>query len=183
MKKICNDYNCGFGFVCDSWVSVAKKHILGVVISVSDTWFPYNDAIGAGNEIKDKEHKQIEEGFLKSQKKIDIIICCVCTEDAGQCAQAKRIFSLRFPCMYFGKCYAHQVHLIVKGVFKIIYIEVIERARKLINKYNQSTSKWLVRLDKISLELYGKSLSLLRVIEVRWNSIQAALASILHIQS
>ena len=85
--------------------------------------------------------------------------------------------------MYFGKCYAHQVHLIVKGVFKIIYIEVIERARKLINKYNQSTSKWLVRLDKISLELYGKSLSLLRVIEFCWNSIQAALASILCIQS
>ena len=40
-----------------------------------------------------------------------------------------------------------------------------------------------MRLDKISLELYGKSLSLLRVIEVRWNSIQAALASILRIQS
>ena len=85
--------------------------------------------------------------------------------------------------MYFGKCYAHQVHLIVKGVFKIIYVEVVERARKLINKYNQSTSKWLVRLDKASSELYGKSLSLLRVVEVRWNSIQAALASILRIQS
>ena len=97
MKKICNDYNCGFGFVCDSWVSVAKKHIIGVIISVSDMWFPYNDAIGAGNEIKDNEHKgirvakQIEEGFLKSKKKIDIIICCVCTDDAGQCARAKRI--------------------------------------------------------------------------------------------
>ena len=85
--------------------------------------------------------------------------------------------------MYFGKCYAHQIHLIVKGVFKIIYVDVVKRARKLINKYNQSTSKWLVRLDKASSELDGKSLSLLRVVEVRWNSIQAALASILRIQS
>ena len=39
-------------------------------------WFPYNDAIGAGNEIKNNEHngicvaKQIEEGFLKSEKKM-----------------------------------------------------------------------------------------------------------------
>ena len=60
-------------------------------------WFPYDDAIGTGNVINDHGHngicvaKQIEEGFLKSQKKIDIIICCVCTDDAGQCARAKRI--------------------------------------------------------------------------------------------
>ena len=105
----------------------------------------------------------------------------MCTDDAGQCARAKRILSLRFPALYFGRCYAHQVHLIVKGVFKIIYVEVIERARKLINKYNQSTSKWLVRLNKINMELHGKSLALLRIVEVRWNSILAALASILRI--
>ena len=189
MKKFCGEYNCGFAFVCDSWVSQAKEHILGVVISAADMWFPHDNAIGEGNVIKEDEHngiciaKQIEKGFLKSQKDFDIFICCVCTDDAGQCARGKRILSLRFPYMYFGKCYAHQVHLIVKGVFKIIYVEAVERARKLINKYNQSTSKWLVRLDKASSELYRKSLSLLRVVEVRWNSIQAALASILRIQS
>ena len=51
MKKFCNDYKCEFSFVCDSWVSVARKHILGVVLSVSDMWFPYDNAIGTGNEI------------------------------------------------------------------------------------------------------------------------------------
>ena len=82
-------------------------------------WFSYDDAIGEGNEIKDDEHngiyvaKQIDEGFLKSEKDFDIFICCVCTDDACQCARGKRILSLRFPYMYFGKCYAHQVHLIV----------------------------------------------------------------------
>ena len=40
-----------------------------------------------------------------------------------------------------------------------------------------------MRLDKISFDLYGKSLALLRVIEVRLNSIQLSLASILRIQS
>ena len=102
-------------------------------------WFPCDDAIGEGNEIKDDENNK---GFLKSEKDFDIFICCVCTDDAGQCAWRKRILSLRFPYMYFAKYYAHQVHLIMKGVFKIIYIEAVERARKLINKYNQSTSKW-----------------------------------------
>ena len=189
MKKFCKDYKCEFSFVYDSWVSVARKHILGVVLSVSDMWFPYDNAIGRGNEILDSEHngvfvaKQIEEGYLQSERNFGISIGSVCTDDAGQCARAKRILSLRFPALYFGRCYAHQVHLIVKGVFKIIYVEVIERARKLINKYNQSTSKWLVRLNKINMELYGKSLALLRIVEVRWNSIQAALASILRIKS
>ena len=89
MKEFSKEYNCGFAFVCDSWVSQAKKHILGVVISASDMWFPHDDAVGKGNEIKDDEHnginvaKQIEEGFLKSQQDFDIIICCVCTDDAG----------------------------------------------------------------------------------------------------
>ena len=59
MKEFCKEYNCGFAFVCDSWVSQAKKHILGVVISASDMWFPHDDAVGKGNEIKDDEHNGI----------------------------------------------------------------------------------------------------------------------------
>ena len=38
--------------------------------SVSDMWFPYDNAVGRGNEILDSEHngvcvaKQIEEGYF-----------------------------------------------------------------------------------------------------------------------
>ena len=49
MKTFCGEYNCGFSFVCDSWVSQAKEHILGVVISASDILFPHDDAIGEGS--------------------------------------------------------------------------------------------------------------------------------------
>ena len=59
MKKFCKDYKSEFSFVCYSWVSVAKNHILGVVISVSDMWFPYDNAIGRGNEILDSEHNGV----------------------------------------------------------------------------------------------------------------------------
>ena len=173
MKAFQSNYKCDFDFFVTHGFQIAKEHILGVVIKVNEMWLPHDDAIGIGNVIKDDEHdgiavaKQIELGFRNSEKKFGIKFSCACTGDAGQCARAKRILSFRFPNMYFGKCYAHQVHLIVKGVFKIIYIEIIDRARKLINKYNASTSKWLVRLDKISFDLYGKSLALLRVNEVR----------------
>ena len=78
-------------------------------------------------------------------------------DEAGHCARAKRILSLRYPHRYFGKCYAHQVNLIVKDVFKVAFVGTIERARKLVTKYNNSTNKWLLRLDKeAKAQLYGE---------------------------
>ena len=124
--------------------------------------------------------KTNDVGFLQFERNFGIIIGSVCTDDTDQCARAKSILSLRFPNLYFGRCYAHQVHLIVKDVFKISFVEVIESARKLITKYNQSTFKWLVRLNKINMEWYGKSLALLRIMEVRWNSLRAALDDLKH---
>jgi len=85
--------------------------------------------------------------------------------------------------MYFGKCFAHQVNLVVKDVFKVVYIKVVNRARILVTKYNASTSKWLSRLNKESKSLYGVTPALLRIIDVRWNSVQATMASILRIRS
>ena len=85
--------------------------------------------------------------------------------------------------MYFGKCYAHQVNLIVKDVFKVVYIDAIDQAWALVTKFNQSTSKWLPRLDKESKALHGVTPALLQIVEVRWNSTQSSLASILRIRS
>ena len=74
MKTFQSNYKCDFGFVCDSWVSIAKEHILGVLITVNDMLFPHDDAIGTGNVIKDDEHdgiaivKQIELRFQNPEK-------------------------------------------------------------------------------------------------------------------
>ena len=53
------------------------------------------------------------------------------TDDAGQYQRAKRTLLLRFPHMYFGKCYAHQVTLIVKDVFKVVQVDLVERVKAL----------------------------------------------------
>jgi len=98
MKTFESNYKCDFGFICDSWVSIAKEHILRVVFSVNGMWFPHDDAIGTGNVIKDDEHdkiavaKQIELGFQNSEKKFGIKFSCACTDDVGQCARAKKIY-------------------------------------------------------------------------------------------
>ena len=107
MNAFQSNYKCDFGFVCDSWVSIAKEHILGVLITVNDMLFPHDDAIGTGNVIKDDEHngiavsKQIELGFSNSEKKFGIKFSCAYTDDAEQCAiSAKTIISLRFPNLF-----------------------------------------------------------------------------------
>ena len=68
-------------------------------------------------------------------------------------------------------------------MFKVAFVATIERARKLVMKYNNSTNKWLLQLDKQAKALYGFSPALLRIVEVRWNSTQPSLASILRIRS
>ena len=189
MRDHIKRYGCQPGFVCDSWVDVSKSHILGVVVSLKHMHFAFDNALGDGNLITDDEHhgiataKQIESAIEKTNQHFRFSCSNACTDDAGQCSRAKRILSLRFPNLYFGRCYAHQVHLIVKDVFKVVFVETVDRVKRLITKYNASTSKWLVRLDKIQEELYGTSLALIRVVEVRWNSIQAAFASVLRIKS
>ena len=189
MKKLNEDFNCSYFFVCDGWVDTSKRHILGSIVAMLHLWFAHDEALGEGNVIKDDHHDgvataaQIERAFKKTESDFGITFSGVTTDEAGQCARAKRILSLRYPNMYFGKCFAHQVNLIVKDVLKVAFIGTIERARKLVTKYNNSTNKWLLRLDKEAKALYGFSPALLRIVEVRWNSTQSSLASILRIRS
>ena len=112
-----------------------------------------------GNLITDDRHdwvataEQIGKAWLKTEKDFGITFSDVTTDEAGQCGRAKRILALRYPDMYFGKCYAHQVNLIIKDVFKVLYLDAIDRTRALVTKFNQSTSKWLPRLNNESKDL------------------------------
>lgn len=180
---------CNANFICDGWEDGSKTHILGCIVQVLDNWISYDEALGEGNIITQDEHhgiataRMIESAFLKVANDLGIVIKCVITDDAGQCQRAKRILSLRFPQMYFGKCYAHQINLVVKDVFKIIHVQLVSRVKALIKTYNKSASKWLVRLAERSKKLYGRAPSLLRIMDVRWNSTQAAFASVLRIRT
>ena len=152
-------------FVCDGWVDKSKRHILRSIVAILHLWFAHDEAFGKGNVITDDHHDgvataaQIERAFKNPELHVDIgkTFSGATTDEAGQCARAKRILSLRYLHMYFGKCYAHQVNLIVKDLFKVA---TIERARKLVTKYNNSTNKWFLRLDKEAKALYGFSQTL-----------------------
>lgn len=189
IKRLVENDGCNVNFICDGWEDGSKRHILGCIVQVLNEWMSYDEALGNGNIIESDEHhgiataRLIETAFTKVINDLGMPVSCVVTDDAGQCQRAKRILSLRFPHMYFGKCYAHQVNLIVKDVFKLIYVQLVSRVKSLTKAYNKSASKWLVRLADRCKKLYGHSTSLLRIIDVRWNSVQSAFASLLRIRT
>ncbi len=73
-------------------------------------WFARDEALGKGKVITDDHHDgvataaQIERAFKKRELDFGIAFSGVTIDEAGQCARAKRILSLRYPHMYFGKC-------------------------------------------------------------------------------
>ena len=75
---------------------------------------------------------------LRCSQDLGLLISCVVTDDAGQCQRAKRIIALHFPHMYFGKCYAHQVNLIEKDVFKVVHGDLVARVKALTKAYNKN---------------------------------------------
>jgi hypothetical protein len=131
---------CTVCFGCDGWLDAGKRHILGCVVSVGGLWFSFDVALGEGNVIPSDRHdsvataKQIEAAVYKTEKEFGFQIGCMMTDRAGQCRRGKKILGLRFPSRYFGKCYAHQVSLIVKDVFKSRFATTVTKENTLVNK-------------------------------------------------
>jgi len=106
------------------------------------------------------------------------------TDDAGQCARARRILAPRWPNIIMDSCKAHQLNLFAKDVFKIsMFSSTISLVSSMISVLNRATAKWLPLLNERLVQVYGRSLSLIRMTEVRWNSAHAACASLLRIRS
>ncbi|KAI9921175.1 hypothetical protein PsorP6_000410 [Peronosclerospora sorghi] len=64
----------------------------------------------------------------------------VITDNAGQCARARRILARRWPSIVFLLCFTHQVNLLVKDVLSRIFGSVAEQATAMINTLSHSTS-------------------------------------------
>eukprot|EP00644_Phytophthora_capsici_P017236 jgi/Phyca11/122534/e_gw1.48.316.1 len=52
---------------------------------------------------------------------------CV-TDDAGQCARARRILALRWPNIIFLRCFAHDINNLVKAVLQTVFKVVTKQA-------------------------------------------------------
>ena len=116
---------------------------------VAEHWFSFDEALGKGNLIEESRHdgfstaQLIERAMLATEEHLGMSIGSVVTDDASYCARAKQILALRFPNKYFGRCYAHQVNLIVKDILKVVNPLLVDQAKNLVASFNCSTSKWL----------------------------------------
>ena len=107
------------------------------------------------------------------------------TDDAGQCGRGRRILSLRYPSKIIGKCWAHQVNLMVKYVLTLAgFIKIMKEATSAANAISASSNKWLVKLKQYCVQRYGDKAAstILQVGETRWNSLQMCFASMLRIR-
>lgn len=169
--------------ILDTWENVARNHILGVMLLLQGRTLVWG-SLGVGLRNDGLALAALVERLIIDVMAAGFDIGCLVTDDAGNFARARRILAFRWPKIIFQFCLAHQVNLIVKDVLKNNEFQNIAvAAAKVINVFNASTSKWLPRLKARCIYVYGKSWSLLRLMEVRWNSAQAAFASLLRIRT
>lgn len=198
------------GLSSDGWMNINKNHILAVVLTCNDFHFTL-DSVQCGDEHHGIAVAQETEAFFLELAKEDdrygaqFDVRYFCSDDAGQCARARRMLALRWPHMIFMKCFAHQVssipacccldivlsnsllafklqqvNLIVKELLTSPeYSTITKQATNLATCLSKSSSKWLKRLRDKMMELYGKVLKLYVPGDTRWNSLQACMGSIL----
>jgi len=98
------------GISLDGYQTTGRKHFTGIMLHANGHTVPFDEILQGG----DVHHgiavaKEIEEAIYMVQTSTNMVIGSVCTDDAGQCARARRILALRFRRIVFTKCFAHQV--------------------------------------------------------------------------
>ena len=95
MANFHSNFKCNYFFVCDGWVDVSKRHILGSIVALLNLWFAYDESLGKGNLITDDRHdglavaQQIEKAFIKTENDFGITFGGVTTDEVGQCQRCE----------------------------------------------------------------------------------------------
>ena len=102
------------GMAIEGWSNVNKMHIEGVILTAGPATFPldapeayfehHGIAVACGWEYF------LTEAYPKYKFFYHV------SDDAGQCARARRILALRHPHMLLMRFWAHQINLMVKAL-------------------------------------------------------------------
>ena len=176
-----------FGIVVDGWEMINKVHIQGVMVKAGPKSFLLSTYKEGDTHHALAIAKVWEEDILRTDTlrpyahKVKYFV----SDNAGQCARARRILSLRHPYILFHKCWAHQVNLMVGHLVQTPqFKDVANKAITAAAKVSKSLSKWLVRLQQICRRTYGSKVAttIMTVGDTRWNTIQGCFASQLRIR-
>lgn len=105
------------GVLVDSFQNISKTHVDGVVLRTGNSTYPL-DSKESGSSHDGLSIARDWEELLQELKEKYERFSYLCSDDAGQCARARRILALRWPHYVFIRCWAHQVNLMVMSLLK-----------------------------------------------------------------
>eukprot|EP00644_Phytophthora_capsici_P018642 jgi/Phyca11/132663/e_gw1.206.13.1 len=117
LRKVQDTTGGRINFLCDVWQNIVKTHLLGVHLTL------FGNVYIEGMHKVDSDHhgcaiaRQMENLIVELSRD-EWVIGSAITDDAGQCRRARGILALRWPNIYFGKCFAHDINNLVKAVLK-----------------------------------------------------------------
>ncbi len=171
-------------FLSNAWENIAKTHILGVILSLAGlcvtfgtfTYGSRHDGLAIAEHLESILLLMIAQGWD---------VGAIVTDNAGNCARARRILALRWPKIVFLFCYAHQINLLVKDIIATRWQITVFQAHAIVSTLNKLTAKWLPRLRDVMKVTYGctVTLALVQMAEMQWNSVQGMLVSLLRVRS
>jgi hypothetical protein len=165
------------GLATDGWMSIDRTHFDGWMI-IAGGAVAFLDRTEAGTSHDGLSVARSIEAMMAKAVSLDLPVGSVCTDDAAQCARARRILELRHHTLVFMRCQAHQFNLYLKDILKCeAWATAMRQACSAASALVASSNKWLARLQEIIVSMYGRALAIIGIADTRWNSIQMCLAS------
>jgi hypothetical protein len=168
-------------FLSDAWENIAKTHILGVIMSLAGLCITFG-TFTCGSQHDDLAIAEHLESILLSMIAQGWDVSAIVTDNADNCARARRILALRWPKIIFLFYYAHQINLLVKDVIATNWQITVSQAHTIVSTLNKSTAKGLPRLRNVMKAMYGYTLVLVQMADTRWNLVQGMLMSLLRVR-
>ena len=133
------------GYVVNGWEQVNAKHVEGVLFKLGNKFFLLTALPGGDSHTGFDYARSWEEDIINGEEGIKYknVLKYFLSDDAGQCAKARRILAYRHPYMLFACCWAHQVNLMVGHLLTSTeYNAWISKAVTAASKVKKSSSKW-----------------------------------------
>jgi hypothetical protein len=184
LKRMMADTGVKANLLSDGWQNVSKVHLFGSQLSL------FGEVVVFGVDRVGDRHdglaiaEQMEQVLLRAKDR-GVSVGAAITDDAGQCARARKILGPRWTDVVFVKCFAHDVNNLVKAVLNAdtSFKTIAAKAASAVNCIHASSSKWLVRMEKIMQSVYADSWKFIPLCDTRWNSMQGCFASLLRVKT
>lgn len=127
----------------------------------------------------DYVHKLVKKLITELKDKYNATVRAVTMDSDGAHIKARSTLAKEFGDVLFFPCYAHQVNLVFKHLFRLEQFDVVcKKSIEIVNYFNNHV-KPLAELRVMQKELLGKTVAMHRPTETRWYSYSNMMNSLL----